>query len=242
MTTPPQNIDPYPAPPNEPAPPAEPAPVPLPGLTGADSPGCQFCGGMPALKATVRGHQGFLVVMRFLKVRGLFCRTCGIAVHREMSAKTLWQGWWGIASLVIAPVTLISNLVVRIRFGRMTPPADGPRPPLNPGKPVIRRVGALGVFAPFLLVGVLAIAGELDDSANSASVGECVHISGTESSPEVAVVDCGSSEADFEVAERHDGSDAHCDRTLFSEYAEYGGRDSFTLCLTPLAGAVTGNV
>ncbi|WP_329210970.1 hypothetical protein OG257_25150 [Streptomyces sp. NBC_00683] len=189
---------------------------------------------MPALRATIRGHQGFLIVMRFLKVRGHFCRTCGIATHREMSTKTLWQGWWGIASFVIAPVTLISNLVARFRFGRMTPPADGLRPPLDPRKPVIRRVEAFGVLAPFLIVGFFAIAAELDDSANTARVGECVRVSGTESAPEVAVVDCGSAEAEFKVAERHEGSDARCDRTNFSEYAEYGGRDSFTLCLAPL--------
>ncbi|MET7497100.1 hypothetical protein [Streptomyces sp900116325] len=172
--------------------------------------------------------------MRSLKVRGLFCRTCGIAVHREMTTKTLWQGWWGIASFVIAPVTLIFNLVARVRFGRMTPRVNGLRPPLDPGKPVMRRVGALGVFAPFLIVGVLAITAELDGSANTASVGECVRVSGTESAPEVAAVDCGSVEAEFKVAERHEGSGAHCDRTIFSEYAEYGGRGSFTLCLTPL--------
>ncbi|MGQ5649491.1 LppU/SCO3897 family protein [Streptomyces sp. NPDC003343] len=189
---------------------------------------------MPALKATVRGHQGMLVIMRLLKVRGLFCRTCGIAVHREMTTKTLWQGWWGIASFVIAPVTLIINLVARVRFGRMTPPVNGLRPPLDPGKPVIRRVGALGVFAPFLIVGALAIGAELDDSANTAKVGACMHISGTESAPEATVVDCGSTEAQFKVAERYEGSDAHCDRTVYSEYAEYGGQGSFTLCLTPL--------
>lgn len=189
---------------------------------------------MPALKATVRGHQGLLVIMRFLKQQGHFCRTCGIALHREMTTNTLWQGWWGIASFVIAPVTLILNLVARARFGRMAPPANGLRPSLDPGKPVIRRAGALGVFAPFLIVGVLAIAAALDDSANTASVGECVRNSGTESAPEVAVVDCRSGEAEFKVTERYKGSDARCDRNRFAEYAEYGGRDSFTLCLTPL--------
>lgn len=189
---------------------------------------------MPALKTTVRGHQGILVVMRLLKVRGFFCRTCGIAVHREMTTKTLWQGWWSIFSLVIAPVTLVINLVARVRFGRMTPPADGIRPPLDPGKPVIRRVGAIGVFAPFLIVGALAIGAELDDSANTAEVGSCMHISGTAGDPEATVVDCGSADAQFKVAERHEGSDAYCDRTVYSEYDEYGGRNSFTLCLTPL--------
>ncbi|MFI8003611.1 hypothetical protein [Streptomyces sp. NPDC086010] len=151
-----------------------------------------------------------------------------------MSSKTLWQGWWGIASFVIAPFTLMSNVVARVRFGRMTPPADHPRAPLVPGKPVVRRVEALGALAPLLIIGLFVIAAGLDDSAGSASVGECVSVSGTASAPEVGVVDCGSAEAEFKVAERHEGSDVHCDRTVFSEYAEYGGRGSFTLCLDPL--------
>ncbi|MFF4895318.1 hypothetical protein [Streptomyces sp. NPDC001068] len=223
MATPQQNIEPYPVPA------AQPAPAPLPNPQG-----CQFCGGTPTLKTTVRGHQGMVIIMRFLKVRGLFCRTCGIAVHREMTTKTLWQGWWGIASLVIAPITLVINLVARVRFGRMTPPANGMRPPLDPGKPVIRRAGAIGVLAPFLIVGAVALGAELDDSADTAEVGACMHIGGTENAPEANVVDCGSAEAQFKVAERHEGSDAHCDRTVYSEYAEYGGRESFTLCLAPL--------
>ncbi|MER7932006.1 MULTISPECIES: hypothetical protein [unclassified Streptomyces] len=113
--------------------------------------------------------------MRLLKVRGPFCRTCGIAVHREMTAKTLWQGWWSIFSLVIAPATLIVNLVARVRFGRMTPPVHGARPPLDPGKPVVRRVGALGILAPLLIIGALAINAEPDDSATAAEVGSCMH-------------------------------------------------------------------
>ncbi|MFE7774693.1 hypothetical protein ACFU5O_12440 [Streptomyces sp. NPDC057445] len=175
--------------------------------------------------------------MRFLKQRGYFCRTCGIALHREMTTKTLWQGWWGIASFVIAPVTLLANLVARARFGRMAPPANGLRPPLDPGKPVVRRAGTLGVFAPFLIVGVLAITAKLDDSANTAAVGECLRNSGTERAPDFAVVDCRSPEAQFKVEERHEGVDARCDRERFAEYAEYaesGGRVGFTLCLSPL--------
>lgn len=53
------------------------------------APGCQFCGAQPAVQATVRGHQGIIYVMRFLSRRGTFCRSCGLATYREMSAKTL---------------------------------------------------------------------------------------------------------------------------------------------------------
>lgn len=119
--------------------------------------------------------------MRFLKMRGLFCRTCGIAVHREMTTKTLWQGWYGIGSFVFTPATLLLNLASRARFGRMTPPVNGLRPPLDPGKPVVRRVGALGVLVPFLIVGALAIGAEPDDdNGNTPGVSECTNVGGTE--------------------------------------------------------------
>lgn len=56
--------------------------------------GCQVCGAWPAAHATVRGHQGIVVLMRFLSVRGPFCRDCGLSTYRRMSSDTLWQGWW----------------------------------------------------------------------------------------------------------------------------------------------------
>ena len=174
--------------------------------------------------------------MRFLKQQGVFCRTCGIAVHREMTSKTLWQGWWGIASLVIAPATLLLNLVQRVRFGRMAPPTGGWRPPFDPGKPVVRRGAAFGILLPFAIVAAVATAAALDTSATAAEVGSCVRNNGTEAAPEVEVVDCSSPEAEFKVAERHDSSGARCDLERFAEYSESTGRRSgFTLCLAPVS-------
>ncbi len=71
---------------------------------------CRFCGGYPAVEATVRGHQGLIIIMRFLKLQGPFCRTCGIASVRDMTAKSLWQGWWGIGSAIINPITMLLNI------------------------------------------------------------------------------------------------------------------------------------
>ncbi|MER6841619.1 hypothetical protein [Streptomyces platensis] len=86
-------------------PPLHPYPQPY-----AADPGCRLCGARPAVQATVRGHQGLFLLMRFLSRSGMFCRSCGLATYREMSARTLWQGWWSPLSVAITPVTLLMNL------------------------------------------------------------------------------------------------------------------------------------
>lgn len=74
----------------------------------------------------MRGHQGFLIAMRFLKQKGPFCRTCGIATVRDMSAKSLWQGWLTLVSVIVNPLTLLWNLSVWVRLRRL-PNRNPPR-------------------------------------------------------------------------------------------------------------------
>jgi hypothetical protein len=197
--------------------------------------GCTICGSYPAVPATVRGHQGFLVMMKFLKRRGTFCRNCGIAIHREMTTKTLWQGWWGIASFIITPVTVLLNLSPRGKFNKLPAPTGGVRPPLDPGKPIFGRAGAFGVLVPLIAVAVIATAIITDNSASTASAGDCVSKSGTDFDPTIKVVDCSSTSAAYKVVEKHSGKhngDACSDK--YAEYDETGGGDNFALCLTPL--------
>lgn len=128
------------------------APQQQPGLV------CRFCGGFPAVEATVRGHQGMLILMRFLSLKGPFCRGCGIAVHREMTTRTMWQGWWGYLSFLITPFTLLYNFVPRSKFNKLPAPQGGFRPPSDPGKPIFLRPGALGLLAPGFILFVLLLA------------------------------------------------------------------------------------
>ncbi|WP_203829287.1 hypothetical protein [Actinoplanes palleronii] len=100
--------------PGQPAPLAQEIPAPYsgqPGPSGYTSPGqyqapqstfapqgvlaCRFCGSIPAAQAKFRGHQGMLIVMRFLSNEGPFCRDCGLGVFRHMTSRTLVQGWYG---------------------------------------------------------------------------------------------------------------------------------------------------
>lgn len=119
--------------------------------------GCRFCGGFPAIEATVRGHQGLLILMRFKSLKGPFCRTCGIAVHREMTTRTMWQGWWGYLSFLITPFVLLYNFGPRSKFNRLPAPQGGFRPPSDPGKPIFLRPGALGLLAPGFVLFVLVL-------------------------------------------------------------------------------------
>ncbi|MET9466042.1 hypothetical protein ABZY44_14845 [Streptomyces sp. NPDC006544] len=201
--------------------------------------GCRICGARPAAEATVRGHQGMIVLMRFLSLRGPFCRDCGLATYRRMSSDTLWQGWWGPLSLFITPVTVLVNLGPRAAFRRLGPPEGGFRPALDPGRPLRRRPVALLLVAPVLLVvlGVLALiaigllAG--DDDPLTLSPGQCVRNAGTVRDQKLVVVDCGSPRAEYRVDKLLDG-DRPCVPGAYLASPEYGPGGYGLSCLTPL--------
>jgi hypothetical protein len=124
---------------------------------------CRFCGNVPAVKATFRGHQGMLVVMRFLSTEGPFCRDCGLGTFRHMTSRTLVQGWYGYASFVITPITVLINLVRRGKVAKLAPPQPNPfgpsRPPMNPGRRLLARpMTWIGLAIPLAVLALLITA------------------------------------------------------------------------------------
>ncbi|WP_020386063.1 LppU/SCO3897 family protein [Kribbella catacumbae] len=197
---------------------------------------CRFCGGMPAVEATVRGHQGFLIIMRMLKLQGPFCRTCGVATLRDMSAKSMWQGWWGLISLIANPITLLSNLGTYSKFKHLPEPAPGaPGRPMELGKPLFKRPVVLGLVVPVALIGAIVFVNSR--SVSSADVGACVVNKGTPAKPNVKVVDCGSSDAAYKIVGKIDDT-ANGDACAKFEnstvsYTDERGSSKYTLCLAP---------
>jgi hypothetical protein len=122
---------------------------------------CRICGNGPAMKATARAHRGMLVMMQFRSIPGPFCRSCGIAAVRRMTADTLVQGWWSPASLVIfTPAILLINLITRLRLAGL----DEPRPmhpnavrPADPGDPIYLRWQILGLLVPLIPLIIIAV-------------------------------------------------------------------------------------
>ncbi|MFF1922007.1 hypothetical protein ACFVW8_15720 [Streptomyces sp. NPDC058221] len=80
-------------------------------------------------------------MMQFEKVDGPFCRTCGRAVVRQMTARTLALGWWSPFSLVgVTPFTLVWNLVAHRKFSKLPASTPAPGRQARPeGAPLYRR-------------------------------------------------------------------------------------------------------
>ncbi|MER7673303.1 hypothetical protein ABTY61_33250, partial [Kitasatospora sp. NPDC096128] len=98
------------------------------------------------MDATIRGHQGFVIVLRYLKRRGPYCRSCGIATHREMVSDSLWQGWWGIPSMIINPIVMLFNIPQRLKINKLAEPwGGGAPPPPAPAPPGGQRRPRIGV-------------------------------------------------------------------------------------------------
>ena len=124
---------------------------------------CRFCGSVPAVSTTFRGHQGMIVLMRFLRMEGPFCRDCGLGTFRLMTSRTLVQGWYGYGSFIITPITVLINLVRRNKVAKLPPPQPNPfgpsRPPMNPGKRLLARpMTWFGLCVPLVVLGLILIA------------------------------------------------------------------------------------
>jgi hypothetical protein len=149
---------------------------------------CRFCHNGPAVKTTFRQHTGMIIVMRFSKIEGPFCRDCGLSAFRETTGHTMVAGWWGYFSMILAPLTILLNLVRRGRVAKLPAPVviPGRGRPADPGRPLLLRATALGLLVPLALVGGIAYL-VTGDSADSL-VGRCV--SQWSSASHVEFVDC----------------------------------------------------
>ncbi|HET9657700.1 MAG TPA: hypothetical protein VFP72_20280 [Kineosporiaceae bacterium] len=92
------------------------------------------------------------MLMQFRHLEGPFCRSCGLAATRRLSAETLIQGWWGVASFFITPVILVLNAVLLRRLSALPEPVPVSGPPADPGQPLTRRWQMVGLLAPLVIL------------------------------------------------------------------------------------------
>jgi hypothetical protein len=125
---------------------------------------CKLCGSTPAANMTIHEHNGRLLWMVHKTNKGPFCRDCGTALLRHHQNNTLFQGWFGIFSFFITPITLLLNLGAWRKVKALGPPQRDPNveskipAPLRPGPPLLRRPGpyvaAVVVAAVAVFVGI----------------------------------------------------------------------------------------
>jgi hypothetical protein len=111
---------------------------------------CTVCGGLPAAHVDIRAHRGLVFRMQWETISSWRCSICGIALIREMTTKTLWQGWWGVGSLIVgAPLALLQNFRAyrRLRQLELAAPALG-RSQADLGMPVLERPLAYVALVP----------------------------------------------------------------------------------------------
>ena len=165
-----------------------PGPTSAPTGTGAPSPTpadgqlrCRLCGSVPAANMTIHEHNGRVVWMVHKTTKGPFCRDCGTALLRHQQNSTLFQGWFGIFSFFITPITLLLNLSAWQKIRALAAPHRDPgtqsrlEAPLNPGKPLLRRPGpyvggvVIAAVAVFLFVKSADTGGCLDSDRDRAN-------------------------------------------------------------------------
>ncbi|WP_190017494.1 LppU/SCO3897 family protein [Streptomyces lucensis] len=204
------------------------------------------------MPVTIRGHQGMVVIMRFLRRQGVFCHPCALALFRDMQADTLIAGWWGPLSVIITPFTLLANLSALSGIRRIpVPVAAGWRPPLDPGRPVFRRPAGILALIPLAVLGLLVAAVPVllviglvtgpDESGTGGSgstgvtltPGSCARNDDPWPEQDLRSADCGSPDARYRVVDPASGSCASGDHVAYPEYSADGAT---SFCLRPLRG------
>ncbi|MEU0055093.1 hypothetical protein [Streptomyces sp. NPDC006334] len=115
-------------------------------------------------------------------------------------------------------------------------PLPPPAPQNKAGKKVAR---VLGFIVVAVVIGVVKWGigwWATSTDAETTSVGACLHNEGNESSPDLNEVDCSSSDAQFKVVEKFDGTsdDKKCESVTKDwtiSYIQSGGGHDVVLCL-----------
>jgi hypothetical protein len=80
---------------------------------------CQICGSMrQTSQVTFHRNIGMLIARQTLKLQGSMCKTCLGKKYWEFQGKGLLLGPWGMISLVVTPIYLITNTVSYVSASR----------------------------------------------------------------------------------------------------------------------------
>ncbi len=98
-----------------------PSPVNVPGAVNpAGMMGrCQVCGNMRQTSPVTFHHNIGMVVLRQTRsIQGNMCKTCMGSKYWEFMAKNLLLGPWGIISVIITPIYMVTNTVTYVSNAR----------------------------------------------------------------------------------------------------------------------------
>ena len=82
-------------------------------VNNLNAPGhCQFCGNMrQTTPVTFHRNIGMLVARQTKSLKGNLCKTCVKKSFWDFTAKNLLLGPWGMISIIVTPIYLVTNTV-----------------------------------------------------------------------------------------------------------------------------------
>jgi hypothetical protein len=110
---------------------------------------CVSCSRYPTKPLRLKSHAGFLLWRTSAVLDENFCRSCGTGVFRQVQARNITRGPWGLISFFATILTLFGNIG---RFTEFKNGLDSPTPPhpatesVLEGRSVFRRPGVLIVL------------------------------------------------------------------------------------------------
>jgi len=131
---------------------------------------CVSCSRYPTRPLRLKSHAGFLLWRTSGVLEQNFCRSCGTGVFREVQARNITRGPWGIISFFATIMALFGNIG---RFTEFKSDLDSPTPPhpdadsVLEGRGVFRRPGVLIVLG-IVIGAVLLVFSNLSQPSTAA--------------------------------------------------------------------------
>jgi hypothetical protein len=156
------------------------------------SPPCRNCDRTPTVDTTFRSLAATRRSWIMKRQSGPFCRDCGIASFRAMTARTFVKGWWNPGAVFAATYIVIVNTVRRRKVAALLTPQFevAGRHPSPVGNPLFLRRESLGALVPVVFFGGIVLAAwtltsaAIGSNPTGTKVGECVRMYPT------AIVEC----------------------------------------------------
>ncbi len=84
---------------------------------------CQHCGRLPTAKVALQGVEGMILMHRITRVRGYYCRECGLQAKDQLNALSLKRGWFSIGGILGIGMLRFTNSI----HGKRLLKLDAPR-------------------------------------------------------------------------------------------------------------------
>ncbi|MPY81034.1 MAG: DnaJ domain-containing protein [Actinophytocola sp.] len=128
--------------------------------------GCEICGYRPAVWIDIRALTGLIIVHSSDRYAATLCKNCGTAIWRDVQARTLTLGWWGIPALFVNLAVLVNNRTYGAALRELAPPqarvGSSPAPmsePMPLTKPVtVRVLPWVATVSVVLIIALLVVA------------------------------------------------------------------------------------